>query len=43
MGLPFASLVGQTQTSATASSGYIETSKIVGTKVRMAQGDEIGV
>ena len=43
LGLPFASLVGQTQTSETASSGYIQTSKIVGTKVRTAQGDEIGV
>jgi sporulation protein YlmC with PRC-barrel domain len=44
LGIPATSVIGQTQTStATTTSGYVETSKIVGTKVRTAQGDEIGV
>lgn len=42
LGLASVSLVGQTQTNAGASSGYIETSKIVGTKVKTAQGEEVG-
>ncbi len=40
LGLLSGSLVGQTN--AGASSGYIETSKIVGTKVKTAQGEEVG-
>src|SRR6266581_4270247 len=44
LGLAAAPLVAQTQTSTTtSSSGYIQTSKIVGTKVKTAQGEEIGV
>src|SRR5947207_7645722 len=45
LGLAAAPLNAQTQTttSTTSSSGYIQTSKIVGTKVKTAQGEEIGV
>jgi sporulation protein YlmC with PRC-barrel domain len=39
-----ASMFAQTQTTTSSSgSGYIQTSKIVGTKVRTSQGEDIGV
>src|ERR1041384_8133665 len=44
VGLAAASLNAQTQTTTSSSStGYIQTSKIVGTKVKTQQGEEIGV
>jgi sporulation protein YlmC with PRC-barrel domain len=40
-----ASMSGQTQgtTASSSSSGYVQTSKLVGTKVKSSQGEEIGV
>src|ERR1043166_5117886 len=46
LGLAAAPLNAQTQTTTSttsSSSGYIQTSKIIGTKVRTSSGDEIGV
>src|SRR2546423_5341950 len=44
LGLAAASLNAQTQTTtSSSSSGYVQTSKIVGTKVKTAQGEEVGV
>jgi sporulation protein YlmC with PRC-barrel domain len=45
LGLAAAPLTAQTQstTSSTSSSGYIQTSKIIGTKVKTSSGEEIGV
>src|SRR2546423_12650190 len=44
LGLAAAPLTAQTQTTASSSSsGYVQTSKIVGTKVKTAQGEEVGV
>ncbi len=44
LGLAAAPLNGQTQTTtSSSSSGYVQTSKIVGTKVKTAQGEEVGV
>ena len=45
LGLAAAPLSAQTQTttSTTSSSGYIQTSKIIGTKVKTSSGEEIGV
>jgi sporulation protein YlmC with PRC-barrel domain len=42
LGLAVASMSAQTQTTASSSTSYIETSKFVGKKVRSTQGDEIG-
>src|SRR5438045_9027274 len=44
LGLAATPLFSQTQTtSSSSSSGYIQTSKIIGTKVTTAQGEEVGV
>jgi len=45
LGVTAAQLIAQTQSTSTttSSSGYVQTSKIVGTKVKTAQGEEIGV
>jgi sporulation protein YlmC with PRC-barrel domain len=45
LGLAAAPLFAQTQTQTTSSSttGYVEASKIIGTKVKSAQGQEVGV
>src|SRR5205809_7534275 len=44
LGLAVAPVIAQTQTStATSTSGHVQTSKLVGTKVKTAQGEEIGV
>src|SRR5260370_14562292 len=44
LGLAAAPLNGQTQTTtSSSSSGYVQTSKIIGTKVKTAQGEEVGV
>ena len=42
LGLAVASMPAQTQSTASSSTSYIETSKFIGNKVRSAQGDEIG-
>src|ERR687892_813999 len=42
LGLVVASMSAQTQTTASSSTSYIETSKFIGKKVKSAQGDEIG-
>src|SRR5712671_5074131 len=44
LGVAAAPLIGQTQTT-TSSSGtsYVQTSKVIGTKVKTAQGEEVGV
>src|SRR5438093_4209949 len=44
LGLAVAPVIAQTQTStATSTSGHVQTSKLIGTKVKTAQGEEIGV
>src|SRR5438067_2499590 len=44
LGLAAAPLIAQTQTTTSStSSGYVQTSKIIGTKVKTAQGEEVGV
>src|SRR5437764_4578911 len=44
LGLAAAPLTAQTQTTTSStSSGYLQTSKIIGTKVKTAQGEEVGV
>src|SRR5207244_10952051 len=44
LGLAAAPIFAQTQTTASSSSsGYVQTSKIIGTKVKTAQGEEVGV
>src|SRR5205807_5517565 len=44
LGLAAAPLIGQTQTTTSSSSStYVQTSKIIGTKVKTAQGEEVGV
>src|SRR5438094_1194148 len=44
LGMAAASLFAQTQTTtSSSSSGHIQTSKIVGTKVKTSQGEDIGV
>jgi sporulation protein YlmC with PRC-barrel domain len=44
LGMAVASMFAQTQTTtSSSSSGYIQTSKIVGTKVKTSQGEDIGV
>jgi sporulation protein YlmC with PRC-barrel domain len=44
LGLAAAPLLAQTQTTTSSSStGYVQTSKIIGTKVKTAKGEEIGV
>src|SRR5258705_271775 len=45
-GLAATPLIAQTQTTASSSStssSYVQTSKIIGTKVKTAQGEEVGV
>src|SRR5256885_16100959 len=42
-GLATAPLLAQTQTTTSSSSGYVQTSKIVGTKVKPQSGEEVGV
>ena len=46
LGLAAAPVIAQTQTttsSSSTSSSYVQTSKIIGTKVKTAQGEEVGV
>jgi len=44
LGLAAAPLTAQTETTtSSSSSGYLQTSKIIGTKVKTAQGEEVGV
>jgi len=44
LGLAAAPLTAQTQTTtSSSSSSYVQTSKIIGTKVKTAQGEEVGV
>src|SRR5437899_2035087 len=44
LGVAVAPVSAQTQTTTSSTStGYVQTSKIVGTKVKTAQGDEVGV
>src|SRR2546423_13916095 len=44
LGLAAAPLIAQTQTTTSSTStGYVQTSKIIGTKVKTAQGEEVGV
>src|SRR6266536_3034521 len=42
LGLAVASTFAQTQTTTTSSTTYIQASKLVGTKVKSSQGEEIG-
>ena len=42
LGVAVVSMSGQTQSSASSSTNYIQTSKFIGQKVKSAQGDEIG-
>src|SRR5947208_9966702 len=44
LGMAVASISGQTQstTASSSSSGYVQSSKLVGTKVKSSQGEEIG-
>jgi sporulation protein YlmC with PRC-barrel domain len=44
LGLAAAPLIAQTQTTTSSTStGYVQTSKIIGTKVKTSQGEEVGV
>src|SRR5437016_13391479 len=44
LGVAAAPLIAQTQTTTSStSSSYVQTSKIIGTKVKTAQGEEVGV
>jgi sporulation protein YlmC with PRC-barrel domain len=44
LGVAAAPLIAQTQTTTSSTStGYVQTSKIIGTKVKTAQGEEVGV
>jgi sporulation protein YlmC with PRC-barrel domain len=43
LGLAVAPMSGQTQSTITSSTSYVQTSKLVGTKVKSSQGEEIGV
>jgi sporulation protein YlmC with PRC-barrel domain len=44
LGLAAAPLIAQTQTTTNSTStGYVQTSKIIGTKVKTSQGEEVGV
>ena len=45
LGMAVASISGQTQgtTASSSSSGYVQSSKLVGTKVKSSQGEEIGI
>ena len=43
LGLAVAPMSGQTQSTTTSSTSYVQTSKLVGTKVESSQGEEIGV
>src|SRR4029077_4156451 len=43
LGLAVASTFAQTQSTTSSSTTYIQTSKLVGKKVKSSQGDEIGV
>ena len=44
LGVAAAPLIAQTQTTTSSTStGYVETSKVIGTKVKTAQGEDIGV
>src|SRR5436309_13078445 len=44
LGLAVAPVIAQTQTStATSTSGHVQTSKLIGTKVKTAEGEEVGV
>src|SRR5947208_10518152 len=42
LGLTVTSTLAQTQTTTTSSTTYIQASKLVGTKVKSSQGEEIG-
>lgn len=43
LGLAVSPISGQTQSSTTSSTTYLQTSKLVGTKVKSSQGEEIGI
>jgi sporulation protein YlmC with PRC-barrel domain len=43
LGLAVAPMSGQTQSTTTSSTTYVQSSKLVGTKVKSSQGEEIGV
>src|SRR6266498_3932540 len=43
LGLAMASTFAQTQSTTSSSTTYVQTSKLVGTKVKSSQGEEIGV
>jgi sporulation protein YlmC with PRC-barrel domain len=44
LGLAAAQVIAQTQISTTTgTSGHVQTSKLIGTKVKTAQGEEVGV
>ncbi|HZA38379.1 MAG TPA: PRC-barrel domain-containing protein [Candidatus Baltobacteraceae bacterium] len=43
LGLAAAPISGQTQSTTTTSTSYVQTSKLVGTNVKSSQGEEIGV
>src|SRR4030095_10980751 len=43
LGLAVAPISGQTQSTTTSSTTYVQTSKLVGTKIKSSQGEEIGV
>jgi sporulation protein YlmC with PRC-barrel domain len=43
LGLAVAPMSGQTQSTTTTSTTYVQTSKLIGTKVKASQGEEIGV
>ncbi|HEV8619023.1 MAG TPA: PRC-barrel domain-containing protein, partial [Candidatus Udaeobacter sp.] len=43
LGLAVAPMLGQTQSTTTSSTTYVQTSKLVGIKVKSSQGEEIGV
>jgi sporulation protein YlmC with PRC-barrel domain len=43
LGLAVAPISGQTQSTTTTSTSYVQTSKLVGSKVKSSQGEEIGV
>ncbi len=43
LGLAVAPISGQTQSTTTSSTSYVQTSKLVGIKVKSSQGEEIGV
>src|SRR5207247_4494437 len=43
LGLAVSHMSGQTQSTSTSTTTYVQTSKLIGTKVKSSQGEEIGV